>query len=83
MCSRPMNSLRIRPFTSSDVAGDSRTLRRSGAAIGNRVSLAGGPASMDNLLAGDISLMDRDQDLSLLPIPLLPTSYRPRSDIVS
>ena len=30
-----------------------------------------GPASMDKLLAGDISLMDRDQDLSLLPVPLL------------
>ena len=32
----------------------------------------GGPASMDSLLAGDITLMDRDQDLSLLPVPLLP-----------
>ena len=27
---------------------------------------------MDNLLAGDSSLMDRDQDLPLLPLPLLP-----------
>ena len=27
---------------------------------------------MDSLLAGDITLMDRDQDLSLLPVPLLP-----------
>ena len=32
----------------------------------------GGPASMDSLLAYDISLLDRDQDLSLLPVPLLP-----------
>ena len=32
----------------------------------------GGPASMDNLLAGDSSLMDRDQDLALFPLPLLP-----------
>ena len=32
----------------------------------------GGPASMDNLLAGDSSLMDRDQDLPLLLLPLLP-----------
>ena len=28
--------------------------------------------SMDNLLAGDSSLMDRDQDLPLLALPLLP-----------
>ena len=27
---------------------------------------------MDNLLTGDSSLMDRDQDLQLLPLPLLP-----------
>ena len=32
----------------------------------------GGPASIDNLLAGDSSLMDRDQNLPLLPLPLLP-----------
>ena len=32
----------------------------------------GSPASMANLLAGDSSLMDRDQDLPLLPLPLLP-----------
>ena len=32
----------------------------------------GGPASIDNLLVGDSSLMDRDQDLPLLPLPLLP-----------
>ena len=27
---------------------------------------------MDNLLTSDSTLMDRDQDLSLLPVPLLP-----------
>ena len=32
----------------------------------------GGPASMDNLLAGDSSLMDGDSDLPLLLLPLLP-----------
>ena len=32
----------------------------------------GGPASMDNLLTGDSSLMDMDLDLPLLPLPLLP-----------
>ena len=31
-----------------------------------------GPASMDSLIAGDSYLMDRDQDLLLLPFPLLP-----------
>ena len=31
-----------------------------------------GPASMDNFLAGDRSLMDGDSDLPLLPLPLLP-----------
>ena len=29
-------------------------------------------ASMDNLLVGDSSLIDRNQDLPLLPLPLLP-----------
>ena len=55
-----------------DVDGDSYSLGGSCAALGNRVFLAGGPASMDSFLAGDITLMDRDQDLSLLPVPLLP-----------
>ena len=32
----------------------------------------GDPESMDNLLAGDSSMMDRDQGLPLLPLPLLP-----------
>ena len=34
--------------------------------------LPGGPASKDDLLTGDSSLMDRDQDLPLLPLPFLP-----------
>ena len=32
----------------------------------------GGRAPLDSLLAYDITLLDRDQDLSLLPVPLLP-----------
>ena len=32
----------------------------------------GGPASMDSLIVGGSSLMDRDNDLPLLPLPLLP-----------
>ena len=38
-----------------------------------------GPASMDNLLAGDSSLMDRDQDIPLLPLPFLPFFGAPGS----
>ena len=40
--------------------------------LGTESLSPGGPASMDSLLAGDISLMDRNKDLSLLPVPLLP-----------
>ena len=32
----------------------------------------GAPASLDSLLAYDITLLDRDTDLSLLAVPLLP-----------
>ena len=35
------------------------------------VSSAGGPASLDSLLAYDITLLDSDADLSLVPVPLL------------
>ena len=39
--------------------------------LGTESLSLGSPSSMDSLLAGDITLMDRDQDL-LLPVPLLP-----------
>ena len=32
----------------------------------------GAPASLDSLLAYDITLLDRDADLSLVAVPLLP-----------
>ena len=40
--------------------------------LGTESLSPGGPASMDSLLAYDITLLDRDQDLSLLPVLLLP-----------
>ena len=47
------------------------------------LSGAGGAASMDSLLAYDITLLDRDQDLLLLPVPLppLPDDVRLLPDI--
>ena len=37
---------------------------------------------MDSILAGDVTLMDRNQDLSLLPVPLLslPNDFRLLTD---
>ena len=53
---------------SGDFAGDASNLRGFAAPPPS----PGGPASLDSLLAYDITLLDRDTDLSCLAAPLLP-----------